>query len=204
MWFILEYKYLLGIASVVIGLLAFVPYFRDLKRGTTKPHLFTWLIWGFVYLIAFSAQTVEDAGPGAWFVAADAVACFGIAIFALFRGEKNIAKTDWLCLLVAVVGIGLWVSTDNPLWAVIAAVVVEIFAFAPTYRKTYLKPYEETASSYAWAVIAVALSLAALESYSITTWLYPLAIVLTNSGFVLLIWIRRSQVKRRLLDKSKY
>jgi len=192
----MEYKYLLGIASVVIGLLAFVPYFRDLKRGTTKPHLFTWSIWGLVYVIAFAAQVAEGAGPGAWFLGADALACFGIAIYALFEGRKDITKTDWVCFVAALAGVVLWIGTSDPLWAVLAAVVVEVFAFAPTYRKTFLRPYEETASSYAWAVVVVVLSLLALESYTMTTWLYPLSIVITNSIFVLLIWVRRKQIKK--------
>ena len=102
---------------------------------------------------------------------------------------------DWLCFVTALVGIGFWIHTDNALWAIVAAVVVEIFAFAPTYRKTFLKPYDETVSSYALVVVAVLLSVLALKAYTVTTWLYPLAIVVTNTGFVAFTMIRRSQLR---------
>ncbi len=85
---------MLGGLSVAIGLLAFVPYLRDLGRGATKPHPFTWLVWALVYAIVFFAQWLEGAGPGAWFAGAEALASVGIAVFAIFRGEKRIAKID--------------------------------------------------------------------------------------------------------------
>ncbi len=90
----------------------------------------------------------------------------------------------------------LWAGSDNALWAVIAAVVAEICAFAPTYRKSFSKPHEETVSSYAGAAVAVALSLFALESHSLTSWLYPVSVLVTNALFVAYVIVRRKQLRK--------
>lgn len=189
-----DVKVLFGVSAVVIGLIAFVPYLYDIYKGKTKPHIFTWFVWALVYAITFIAQVSEGAGAGAWFTAAETTVCFLIVAAAFFRGEKVITVADKVSFALALGGVLLWVVLQHPLYAVLAAVVSEVLAFTPTFRKAFHKPLEETESAFALAAIAVLLSLLALEEYSVTTWLYPATILVTNTAFVSMILIRKKQL----------
>lgn len=192
---LLSIKSLLGFASIGVQFVGYAPYFRDLYRGTTKPHVFSWFIWGLLQAIAFTAQIMSGGGAGAWQVGTGAVLCFIVAGIALFAGEKNITKTDWACFIGALLGVLAWISTSNPVWAVLIVSAVDTLGFIPTFRKAYMKPHEETAFVFAMATVACVLSLFALESYSVTTWFYLATLVVTNGSFVVYLVIRRAQLK---------
>lgn len=42
----MDYKLIIAIIAAVLTIIAYIPYFRDIFANKTKPHLFTWLIWG--------------------------------------------------------------------------------------------------------------------------------------------------------------
>src|SRR6185436_12839380 len=115
----LDYKQLLGILAIAIGLAAYVPYFRDLFRGTTKPHVFSWFIWAITSFTAFFAQSSRGAGAGAWIGLFSASICTIITLYAFFRGEKQITLTDRLSFFGAGLALVFWAVTNEPLSAII-------------------------------------------------------------------------------------
>ncbi|MDP2944379.1 MAG: hypothetical protein Q8N57_02270, partial [bacterium] len=106
-----EYKIILGALASIITFLAYLPYFRDIFRNKTKPHIFSWFIWGLLGTIAFFAQIIKGAGAGSWGTAVSAMICFIIVGLAFSRGEKNITLFDWLAFSGALVGLVLWKLT---------------------------------------------------------------------------------------------
>lgn len=192
-----DYKTILGIAAVVVGLIGYVPYYRDVLRGVTKPHPFSWIGFALLLGITFVAQVVTGAGPGAWVNGISALGVLGIAILALAKGEKDITAFDWFCFGGALLGIVLWRVTSNPLAAVVIVTVTDMVAFAPTYRKAYAKPHEETASLFVLASLKYLISLFALTSLSLTTALFPVSLIVSNSALVWMLWYRRRQLAKR-------
>lgn len=180
-----------GSASTIIGLLAFIPYMYALYKGTAKPHCFTWFLWGLMMGIAFFAQIKGGAGPGAWVTAASAFAYTSIGIFGLFRGEKNITRTDWITLFFALAAIPLWYITKNPLYSVLLISAIDVMAFIPTYRKSWTKPYEEPISTFALTALALFLSIVAMDEINMITAFYPATLGLTDVIFVILLITRR-------------
>jgi len=59
----MDYKVILGTVAVVMALYSYVPYIKDIFAGKTKPHAFTWLIWGLLTSIAFFGQMADRGGP---------------------------------------------------------------------------------------------------------------------------------------------
>ena len=57
----MDYHAVIGGAATVIGVVGYVPYFRDIFRGTTKPHPFSWFLWALLAGIAFAAAVVAIA-----------------------------------------------------------------------------------------------------------------------------------------------
>lgn len=188
------YKELLAVIATILSIISYIPYIRDIIKGKTKPHAFSWLVWATLVAIGFFGQIADNAGPGAWVIGSTAILCFIVFLFSLKRGEKNITFLDWLSLVSAGIAILFWVLTKEPLLSVILVTIIDAIGFIPTFRKSYIKPNEETLSTYNLSVVKYILSIIALKNYSILTVLFPASLVLTNGLFVGMLLIRRKQL----------
>ena len=191
-------KELLGFVSTGLALISNGAYFISVLRKNTKPHVFSWTIWGLLTAITFFAQSSAGAGPGAWHMAVNSIICFAVAALAISRGDLDIRRSDILSLACALASLPLWYFTQEPIWTLLIVIGIEAFAYYPTFRKSYAKPHEEFAFTYATDGLRCIISLFAMASYSVTTMLYPLFIVITNTALVsMLLWRRRNMVFRR-------
>ena len=197
---ILSYKEALGLLSIILTCAGFGVYFRDILRKKTKPHAFSWIVWGLLSAIAFLAQRSGEAGAGSWALGAVTAACFISAGFAIARGEKDIKRSDVVAFVTALTAIPLWYFTGDPLWAVVVVSMIEVLAFYPTFRKSFHKPHEETAFMYGLDAVKFALAFGAMENYSLANTLYPLVIVMTDSTFVAMVLWRRAAVAKRRVE----
>ncbi|MEN9390477.1 MAG: hypothetical protein RLZZ283_577 [Candidatus Parcubacteria bacterium] len=190
-----DYKTYVAIASIIIGVVAYIPYYRDVFKGNTKPHLYSWIIWGLLQGIAFFAQVATGAGVGAWLTGVGALQAFSIVGLSFFYGEKGITRLDTFSLIGAFIGIAVWIVTDNPLYALIIAVVVDSIGYIPTFRKSYAKPKEETLSFWAAVTFVYFFNMLALESYNLTTVLQPIVLGLVSGALLIWLIVRRLQLK---------
>ncbi len=69
--------------------------------------------------------------------------------------------------------------------------VTDALGFIPTFRKAYWRPHTETVSAFAIAIVKWIPGIAALETLTPTTWLYPVSIVLLNGSFIAMVVARR-------------
>jgi len=185
-------KEMIGGLSVLVGLAGFVPYFWAMYKREVKPHVFTWFTWGLLAGLVFAAQWTEGGGAGAWNIGIIAFVCFLVAVLALFVGEKNITRKDWVTFVAALIAIPVWWLTDDPVGSVILATLINFLAFLPTFFKSYHKPREESLGYYVFSTIGFVLSIWALEVYNLTTVLYPGYIVVANIAFAaMVLWRRR-------------
>jgi hypothetical protein len=188
-------KIILSVLAACIAIYSYIPYVRNILRGKTKPHIFSWFIWSLLTGIGFFAQLSDHGGPGAWVSGLTAAICFGIFVLAaLRRGEKEIAMIDWMCLIGALAALGLWAATDTPLFSVILITIIDALGFMPTFRKTYHKPDSETALTYGLSALKFVFAIAALDNISLITTLYPASLVVMNGLFVIMISIRSQQL----------
>lgn len=189
-----DYQVILGVVTIVIQLIGVTLYIRSVFLEGTKPHPFTWLVFATVDGTIFFAQFLNGGGPGAWLLAG--TTCTGTIIFlvALWKGEKRITRSDWVFLTAALLGITAWITTGNALYAVILACFVEIAAKVPTFRKSYLRPHEESLTIWVTGTINFSLSVLALTTLSWTTAPFPIVIAVTNAALIVLILLRRRQL----------
>lgn len=159
---------------------AHIPYLVTTLKGSNKPHIFTWILWTLLTFIAFAAQMAGNAGPGAWVTGITGIICIIITVATFHRGEKNITRSDWIMFIVGMAAIPLWMLTSNPVWSVIIITVIDCIAFWPTFRKSWHKPHEENAFMYGFNIPRHVISIASLSVISITTTLYPAALLLMN------------------------
>jgi hypothetical protein len=187
----LDDKTLLGILTIIIGILSYILYFFGIFEGKTKPDPYSWLIWGVLATIAFFAQSASGGGPGAWATALTAAVCLIIAMISYARYEGKIKKVDIVSLVGALLAIIAWRLTEDPLWAVVMAIVIGGIGFIPTFQKIFRKPREETATTYLLNGIKFGVALLALGSLTPVTWLYPAALAFMNVSLAATIFLRR-------------
>jgi hypothetical protein len=194
-----DYKTIFGVAAVIIGLIGYIPYFRDIFKKKTKPHVFSWFVWGLLAGISFFAQITKGAGPGAWVMGLSAIICLVVSILAVFWGEKKITWSDWLAFIGALLGLVLWRLTNDPLLAVILVTITDALAFIPTIRKSYNNPYGEIMTAWVCYSLKFVIGLVAIQAYNVTTLLYPLALVVMNGSFTVMLYLRRKKLKNKLI-----
>ena len=184
-------KEILGITGTVFLMAGYAPYLFALWNRQARPHAFSWLLWGFINAIVFAVQVSQQAGPGAWTVGVAALFNLGIGLYAIKGGERNITKSDWAVFLTVLMAIPLWALTKDPVWAVILVSVIDTLAFFPTLRKSWHRPHEEVAATFAFGIVGFLFALAALESYTFTNVCYPVKVLITNSLFISSLLYRR-------------
>ena len=187
------YKILLGVLTVVLTVIAYIPYIRDVLKKKTKPHIFTWLIWSILTGIAFVAQVVGGGGSGAWATASVAIVDLVIFILSVSYGDRRFSPLDWTSLVAALFAIFLWILTENPLFSVVLITGAAALGFIPTFHKSFSRPNEETLLTYTLNTFKQGLSLVALKSVTATTAVFPAALVLLNGALSLFIFVRRKQ-----------
>ena len=187
-------KVAISVIAVILTFVGYVPYFRNIFKGTTKPHAFSWFIWGITTSIIYVLQVKGRAGAGSWVTLSVAVIMFIIFFFGLKFGEKNFKKIDFYFLVSALVAIPLWLVVEEPVLSMVLLSLTEMLGFAPTIRKTWDKPYTETLSTYTINGFRHILSIFALAEYNVLTWLFPVSWVAMNFIFVIIIFIRRKRI----------
>lgn len=186
------WKEILGAIAIVLTLGSFVPYTRSILRGETKPHLFSWIIWGATTSIVFLAQLEGGAGVGAWSIGVSGAATILIAGLAYRKNaDRSITTLDWVFLVSAMTSLPFWYLTSDPFWAVLILTTVDLLGFGPTLRKAHDFPFEEALSFYWLFAIRNVIAILALEHYSWTTVLFPAATGIASLALVGMVTRRR-------------
>ncbi len=97
----LYFKLLLGIIGTILGFVGLVPYIRDVLSRKTKPHAFSWFVWGIIESIVFLAQVMNHGGIGSMIAGISAATSLFIAIVAFSKRETSITSSDWAALSLA-------------------------------------------------------------------------------------------------------
>lgn len=177
----------LASAAMALTFVAFVPYFRSILAGTTRPHVFSWVVWGTNTSVAFVATLSAGGGAGAWAVGFSAAITLAVAALAWARrADVQITRSDWGFFLAGLAAIPLWWAASDPLWAIVLVTAVELSGFGPTMRKSWHQPWSEPVGFLAILIVRNALVIAALEQRTLTTVLFPAAMA---AACVLLIGI---------------
>lgn len=195
------YKEILSAAAIAVTFALFVPYIRSILNGSVKPHVFSWIVWGLGTFVVFLAQLAGHAGVGAWPIGVSGLITCYIALLAwLKRGDTAITRNDWIFFAAALSAFPAWLLTDNPLWAVVILTFADLAGFGPTVRKAWSRPQQESALFFGLAAVRNLLVVLALETYSLTTALFPVAVGIACLLLCAMLVIRRRALFPPLAD----
>jgi hypothetical protein len=190
----------IAVLTLLIALMSYGIYIRDVLAKKTRPHGMTWMIWGVLNAFIFYEQIIHGAGPGAWVTGLAAVANFVIFILSFRYGEKNITLFDWICLLLVGVAFSVWLSSADAVLVVIMAIAVFIIGLLPTVRKVYVGKSNETIITFFLNSLKFFLAVFALQTLSIVTVVYPLTLFVVNLLFALYLvyeWRKKQPLRKR-------
>lgn len=190
----------IALLTLLIGLVSYSVYIRDVLTAKTHPHGMTWVIWGTLNSFIFFQQITNGAGPGAWVTGMAAVANFVIFILSFKYGEKNITLFDWICLLLVGVAFSVWLSQADAGLAVLMAIAIFVIGLLPTVRKVYVGTSHETIITFFLNSLKFLLAVFALQSFSIVTAAYPLTLFIVNllfASYLVYEWKKGTSFKKR-------
>ena len=191
-----EIKNILGIIATVLVFIGYIPYIKDIVSKKTKPHVYSWFVWSFLTLIVFFLQLKDGAGSAAFVTLAAGLCCVSVTLLGIYYKNKiEITKMDNVFLVLSLISLVLWLVAEQPLYSAILATSVDIFAFAPTVRKSWNDPYSETLSFYFLNSLRFALAVLALQKYSVISAIYPISWLIANGLFAMFLLVRRNKIK---------
>ncbi|MBI5126772.1 MAG: hypothetical protein HZA80_03350 [Candidatus Taylorbacteria bacterium] len=186
-------KLTIAIIAAILAIIGNVPYLIDIFKKKVEPHAYTWFVWTIVSGVTFFGQVAKGAGVGALPTAASEIFTLIIFIFSLRYGFKHVTKTDTVFLIIALLGLIPWALTKDPTISVIIVVTIDVIAFIPTLRKTWLNPGTETPLLYGTNALRHILALFSLQAYNIATVLHSCTMIVTNSCMTGIIMKRRNK-----------
>lgn len=193
----IDLKLLFGIIAAVISVTAYIPYLKGMIAGRIRPHLYTWLIWT---LTTGTAVAGLWYGKGGWATVSATIGFILTFLFFLlsFRyGTKNITRSDTIVLAIALGAIALWWQLDEPLLAIVVVSLIDLFAYIPTYRKSWEDPWSEAILPWMLWILYGCFLILALENYNPLT----LTFILTTTLAANLVLIIILAVRRRIVSK---
>ena len=176
------------IVGILLVIIAYSKYLKDIFYGKTRPHLYSWILFSVITIVVWIAQYSNGAGTGSYITVATFVSTIIITILAFKYGTKDIKRIDKYFFLLVLLSLIPWFLTKDATLSVILIVSINVFAYFPTIRKTIKNPESETLLTYQLNVVRQVLAILALSSYSIATYLFPVSLIFVNlfiSGIIM-------------------
>jgi hypothetical protein len=183
--------HLLIYLSVFISIAGAYPYIRDTLRGQTKPNRVSWGMWTLAPLIGTGAAI--SAGGDLWTVVRVFLAGFiPLLVFTSSFVNRNsywkITSFDLWCGFASLIALVLWLAMNNPVMAILFAVIGDALAAIPTLRKAWQAPETETATTYAASALSVLLIVPSIPAWDIPNVAFPLYLLIVDSLLMTFIW----------------
>jgi hypothetical protein len=188
-------KVILGGIAVALTFLAYIPYYRDILKGKTRPHIYSWSLWGLLTILLVALQMRGGAGAATWVTAAAGLLCIGVVFLSIKNGRRDITRSDTIVGIISLLAIFFWLVVDQPITSIILVIIADMFAFIPTIRKSYNDPHSETLSLYITNAFRFCLALGAVENYTFLSTSWIVAWVIGNLVLSLILIVRRRQLK---------
>ncbi len=166
-------------------------------KGKTRPHPFSWFVWallGGIVLFFYHALGARETLPLA------VLNFFGptvIFILSVRRWEGSFPRFDYICLALSLVSVVFYLVYHDAGISLTIALVADLFAFLPTFRKSYLDPASENVYTWSLFFIGDSLSLFAVATWTYGIAVFPVYMTVMNGGNFFTVLLGRRLKKAR-------
>lgn len=182
------FAYLTGALTVAM----IVPYIRDILHGKTRPERGSWFIWSVLGGVALASQFAKGAQTSLWLPGGQTAAVIVILVLSIRHGVGGITRRDLIALAAAAIGVGLWLSTSEPLIALWIVILTNVVGTGLTIAKTYADPDSETLSTWVLSGLSGITGMFAVDIELPSLVIYPIYITVSNLSVAgVILWQRR-------------
>jgi hypothetical protein len=180
----------LGLAAGIIGVLGYIPYMRDVLKGSTKPERASWFIWLIEYSALFVAQLTSGIYETLWLIGLQVIGVLIITLLSIKFGIGQFDRKSSIALFFVCATLFIWQITNNPELATVLLISIEMTGVTLTAYKVFTYPGSETLSMWVFIMAAGVLSAAALPlNSSVTAYLYPVALIIMGISVISAHWL---------------
>lgn len=183
--------------SSILAFISYIVYIVAILKGNARPHRTTRLVLVLITVLATASLFAQGSTTAIWLSGVFAFGCILIFILSIKYGMGGWAKEDILCLIIALIGIGVWKITSNPIYGLFASIAADLSGQVPMLIKTYKFPETEVWTFYSIDVLAAILNIFAITNKTYQELSYPLYIVLIDGLTITFI------LRKRFLSKIK-
>lgn len=183
-----------GIAAPIVSLVAFIPYFRSILKGKTRPSSPSWWTWT---ILAFVIVLSSWAGGAPWQVlllpAWLCISHLAVSILSIKFGDNKLDLRNKICVGSAIFAILLWILTGNPLLALGLSILSDLFASIPNFRHVYLNPEQEDRIAWTIGWLSAVLEVLAIKNWTFAESGWALYFILNLT--IILFFLYRKKLK---------
>jgi len=183
----------LFLCIAILQFLASLFYVRDALAGRSKPNKVTFFFWTLAPAIAFAIGISEGFSWALVPVLMAGVSSFVIFLSSFFNPQARwkLGALDYVCGALTLCAIIFWVFADQPILALIFAVLSDLLPSIPTLFKAWSYPETETGIAYVPSLIGAILGLILLPQHTFLNSAFLAYIVVTNTLFVCFIFRKK-------------
>ncbi|MDB5188215.1 MAG: hypothetical protein JWO50_735 [Candidatus Kaiserbacteria bacterium] len=195
---IFDWHVIVGSVAGLIAMLAVIPYIKDILHGTTRPNFFSFSLWALLLFISILAQFSSGASWSLALLIGDFIGTCSVVILCLFGyGYGKYGRLEWICTALAVLAMFSWLLTQQPILAILFAVLADAMAAVPTVIKAFKDPWSEAPTQ--WLLIAFASGLAVISTtiFDPANLIFPIYLLLVNGLTGTLAFFGRYVIKKQ-------
>lgn len=194
----------LGLLAGIVGVIGYIPYIRDILKGSTHPDRASWLIWLLEYGALFVAQMNAGANDSLWLIGLQLIGVLSISILSYKYGVGGFTRRNILLLFVVCLVLVIWYFSSNPVLAILLLLSVELSGTVLTARKVYEQPRSETLSMWVLVAIAGAIGIVAVgANQALILYVYPTVLTMMGLGVIIASWAGARRNTAPILEEER-
>lgn len=177
---------LFGSASYLVGL-------RQMLQDTYAPSVFSRVVWLLLAVISFAGVWASQGTSASVLLAG--VFLLGnaaICVTSFWKGTKETGTLEFVCLGLLVLSGVVWAVFDAPLVSLCMSLFAHLVGAAPTYRRVWKNPANESAGFWSLFFVASVLSIIASLGEPLRLVIFPIYFTLFD-GSMTLLSLRRTR-----------
>lgn len=169
---------------------------RGTMGGTIRPDRVSLALWSLPPLLSFTIAIMNGSSWSALPLLFAGIGPLFIFFLTCISRHKpwKVRAIDYISAPFSIAAILLWIVTDNPMLAVVFAIIADATAALPTIIKAWKAPYTESIMFYVLGGVGNAIGLATLQVWSFETAAF--GIYLTLLGLTMMIAITHTKLRR--------
>lgn len=124
----------------------------------------TYFIWFIVDTLSIASYIAVGARTTIWVGLVYVITGLSIFLLSFKYGMGGYSKLDIACLLLALIGVSIWVTTSSALLALCFSTFASKIGYLPTIKKAYFFP--ETENTLSWTMTSLT---SVLNIFALTT-----------------------------------